>query len=1132
MTAVSAPARGLDPDLADPTIRQQYFGGLAADRLAADCPIFPLTAPGLPPLPPNIVAQAVSFGDAPAAVPAGRGRKKPVFTPGPVLHALVRSLLYQYDRRVLVPTEPSVMNWFTFLPGMGFGDKPRVGPDPLPLFIIGKCLGQAEEQARRPFVGSGSDPLWDAWHDVGLAPPAGWAYATNLIRFAPPPEYASRLPASWVADGKYLLFQELLLGRPKWVLALGADAVKSLLGKTETLESCRGLVRELPLDLRRTPSDEPPGPDDVHVVKVVAVDHPAAAARDPDKIPLLVAGLRFLANQAGGDLPTTGQTVLVDRVITDYQPVYTLAELRREAAESARAAARGGYLSLDCEWHGRHPVNPGAFLYTVQWSHGPGHGRCVFLKRCGGVDNPELPEAETREALAWLFGGAAARGTRLVTHFGKGDLTWLAHYGVDLTDAFEQPVDADGVTGVQRTYREGGFDTFIALHAVEETGPRKLEVAANMVLGMDRWDAAKDAETLRVCADVLDCKKTALPGYGFHAEDVIAPYGCGDVDAAGRLYLHLNGDPRKGTFGLLDKDRFGNSSRRVYHLRMRAWPAWTEMEATGLLVDGERNRELREKFAAKRDALLAQIRREVNWPELDLAKPNHRIELFYGEDYHDKGRLRPAGAATLGLTPFKATAAAGGYLWDEAVHRHQVGQGPKPKPSVDRESVADARAHPVADLYYQMAALRKACETILRAPDAPDVPDFDGETDVGSEPAEASGDFGDEERFSGGLMKEVCADGRVRSLFGMTETGRGTSSKPNLFNIGGDTSKDKYDYIFKNDGGVDQVRTMFVAPPGHLLLWADLKGAEIAVAAWASGDPLLAEHARLANEGLMDLHADLAVRSFRLVVPDRPLTAKECADNKVAAGTTVATLLGCKPGDPLPANKKALALAGKLHLRTASKRTRFGHYYGAEAATLLRKIREETDAKAVTQADVEGLIHGHDEAYPYLADTFAAARARREVGWLCGPYGSYRRVRRTSDRRIQGDQERELQNFICQNPVADAVNTWLALICDERRKRGLHFKLLLSVYDSVMLEVPEAEIEEVADQVVLETLTTRVPYQPCTLDGRPITTRGPYFFGADVKVGRRWEDELPEEDWRAVGRAAKAALPTSTPPAN
>lgn len=1133
-----------DPDLADATVRTEYWGGRSAETLAADLPVVPFDAPGLPPLPPNFVAFATSVGDpAPAAPP--KGRKKPVLAPGPRLHALVRSALYR-DTQLPVPTAGAGLAWVNTLPGQLIGATDRVGPDPAPLYVVGKCLGPAEHDKRRPFVGPGSEPLWEAWREAGLSPPEGWAYATNLVRFLPPRDAAQgALPASWVKDGQFLLFQELLLGRPPWLLVLGADALKALFGKGTTLESCRGLVRELTLDTRRhrPPEGGPPGPGETHTIRVVCADHPAAVAREPEKHPLLVSALRLLADRAAGDIPVETQArVVVPKITHDYRPVYTLAELRAEAVKSAEAARNGGYLAFDCEWHGRDPGDPGAFLYTVQWSHAPGHGRCVFVRRCGGVDNPDLPQAEAAQALSWLFGCAAARGTRLVTYFGKGDLKWLRAYGVDLWPTFEaQPATPE------ETYHSGAFDAFVGVTAVDETGPRKLEIVCNTRLGMERWDPDKDEETVRVCDEVLKCKPGDLPGYGFHSESVIEAYSIGDVDATGRLYLHLNGDPRVGTRGQLDADRFGNASRRVFHLRMRGLPAWAEMEATGFLVDADRHKYLRERFAAKRDDLLAELRREVNWPTLDLAKPNQRIELLYGECHHDKGRLRPpdddpAGPGlTFGLTPYKATEAAGHKLWAEAVALHQAGHGPKPRVSTDKEAVADARAqHPAADLVYKIDGLTTALKSLLKPPEARDESDEPEEAEPATppppaprrrrkaatpaDPAELARGYDPDadEVYTKGLMKYVSADGRVRSLFGMTETGRPTSAKPNLFNVGGDTAAEKYDYIFRGED-LPPVRTMFLAPPGWLVLSADLKLAEVVVAAWYSDDPLLNEHAALANAGKMDLHADLAVRSFRLTVPDRVLTDRECVKYEVPPGTTVAAALGCRVGDPLPPNKKALAMAQKGHLRTASKRTRFGHYYGAQAETLRRKILEEPDARSVTLADVEELIRGHDAAYPRLAELLAAARRRVTThGWLCGPGGSYRRFRKSTDRKVVGDQEREAQNFVCQNGVADPVTQWLAVMYEERARRGLRFKMLASIYDSLMLEVPEAEIEATAD-LVKEVLSTKVPYQPCDLDGRPVLGRGPFFFAADVSVGRRWEDWLKPDEWREIGRRAKAA---------
>jgi DNA polymerase-1 len=328
----------------------------------------------------------------------------------------------------------------------------------------------------------------------------------------------------------------------------------------------------------------------------------------------------------------------------------------------------------------------------------------------------------------------------------------------------------------------------------------------------------------------------------------------------------------------------------------------------------------------------------------------------------------------------------------------------------------------------------------------------------------------------------------------MAETDRVTSSKPNLQNQVSEGADEKYSYII---GQKIKGRRIFKAREGHWILSADLMLAEVAVAAWTSDDELLQDQVRRAtlppsDPGYVDLHADLAVRSFKL---------------------------NCPP------TKAGLKAAGKGHLRTAAKRTRFGHYYGAQAETLLRKIREEPDAQDVTLEDVQGLIAGHDETYPALARVLSGIMQRAHCpGWACGPYGAYRRSRvtRDTDRAIAAGVEREFRNFLNQNPVADAVHMWLAAIWRERARRGLTFRIVLSVHDSVMLEVPYHEAEEVVDEVVVGTITKQVPFVPCDFDGRPIPGRGPYYFGADVSVGPRWEEWLEEDDWRAQARAAQA----------
>ena len=66
--------------------------------------------------------------------------------------------------------------------------------------------------------------------------------------------------------------------RPSYVLCLGSDAAKALLGKSHTVTSMKGRVEELGYQVNDD-GDEP----EYHTAKVMVVMHPGAVYRTPEK---------------------------------------------------------------------------------------------------------------------------------------------------------------------------------------------------------------------------------------------------------------------------------------------------------------------------------------------------------------------------------------------------------------------------------------------------------------------------------------------------------------------------------------------------------------------------------------------------------------------------------------------------------------------------------------------------------------------------------------------------------------------------------------------------------------------------------------------------------------------------------
>jgi len=123
------------------------------------------------------------------------------------------------------------------------------GPVDAPLMLIGEQPGDQEDLAGRPFVGPAGQLLDDALAQAGIDRSA--AYLTNAVKhFKFEPRGKRRIHATpdagEISACRWWVEQELLIVRPKVVVALGATAARSLLGRAVTISRERG--RAIPLD--------------------------------------------------------------------------------------------------------------------------------------------------------------------------------------------------------------------------------------------------------------------------------------------------------------------------------------------------------------------------------------------------------------------------------------------------------------------------------------------------------------------------------------------------------------------------------------------------------------------------------------------------------------------------------------------------------------------------------------------------------------------------------------------------------------------------------------------------------------------------------------------------------------------
>ena len=136
-----------------------------------------------------------------------------------------------------------------------------VGRPDADLLFVGEAPGRDEDQQGEPFVGRAGQLLTKIIESIGLT--RDQVYIANVIKCRPPNNRNPELDE--VRTCEPFLFQQLDVIRPRVVVALGAFAVRTLLGSDQSISQLRGQVF------------------DYRGAKLVPTFHPAFLLRSPDR---------------------------------------------------------------------------------------------------------------------------------------------------------------------------------------------------------------------------------------------------------------------------------------------------------------------------------------------------------------------------------------------------------------------------------------------------------------------------------------------------------------------------------------------------------------------------------------------------------------------------------------------------------------------------------------------------------------------------------------------------------------------------------------------------------------------------------------------------------------------------------
>ena len=275
--------------------------------------------------------------------------------------------------------------------------------------------------------------------------------------------------------------------------------------------------------------------------------------------------------------------------------------------------------------------------------------------------------------------------------------------------------------------------------------------------------------------------------------------------------------------------------------------------------------------------------------------------------------------------------------------------------------------------------------------------------------------------------------GRLHTLYNQvgTVTGRVSSSNPNLQNI-----------PIRTDLG-REIRRAFVAGEGCLLLAADYSQVELRILAHISGDPaMLAAFAR--GE---DIHASTAAAIYGV-----PLAAVTPAQRRVAKMTNFAISYGVT----------GYGLSERTELTPEEAEAFIQTYF--RTYPKIKEYIDRTRKQVTEQGYVETLL-GRRRYFPELTTPAQVQYNIREAAY------------------------RMAVNAPIQGSAADILKVAMNRLWRALKARGLRSRMILQVHDELVLEVPEAELREVAPLVV-EIMEGAYPLQA------PLKV--------DVRVGRNW----------------------------
>ena len=279
--------------------------------------------------------------------------------------------------------------------------------------------------------------------------------------------------------------------------------------------------------------------------------------------------------------------------------------------------------------------------------------------------------------------------------------------------------------------------------------------------------------------------------------------------------------------------------------------------------------------------------------------------------------------------------------------------------------------------------------------------------------------------YADGLIKEIQADGRIRTTFQnlVTATGRLSSTEPNLQNI-----------PVRTDLGAE-IRKMFVPKEGCVLVDADYSQIELRVLAHIADDKTM----QAAFTGGADIHTATAAQVFG--VPMESVT-------------------------PLQ--------------RRHAKAVNFGIVYGISEFSLAEDIGV---SRYEAREYIDNYLTNYRGVRTYMKKVVEDAKA---IGYTQTLYGRRRYIPelKSSNFNIRSGAERIALNTPIQGTAADIIKLAMIRVENALNENFPEAKLLLQVHDELIVECPEVIATQVAELVSREMQNVAQLNVPLTAEAK------------------------------------------------